>query len=318
ITALDGVAIADGETKTISGVEVTRSGDQFTFDGEAAYAALDIGEEATQTFTFTVEDSDGAMTTGNVDVTFCGDANSIDSLNASIPGGTFTFQIVDDSTVPPAGPNAYTLKIDGTGDDRFDGVTFQEAYCISFWDNYEAGETIADAPVVTDATMKIGTDGSVFDDAPNEQVAASSVNGLSAADNLDLVNYILSEDFGSQGFTEWEIQLAIWDLTDNWDPSSVGSSNAAVGLDNSYEGGRVSEAVLDSAFFSGTFAGQADQADVDAIVADALANGEGFAFGGAGDTSGMASFIVCGDPDDAANQQPFIFTVPFEEFDCLC
>ncbi|ETX14033.1 hypothetical protein OCH239_05180 [Roseivivax halodurans JCM 10272] len=317
ITQIGGIDIADGETVVVGGVNVTLNGGVFSFDGEAAYEYLDFGQKANQTFTVTVEDSDGGSATAEIDVSFCGVAETVEQLNATIPAGPFSFQIADDFQDAPAGEDAYTLVINGTGDARLDGVAFEEAYCISFWDNYEAGETVADAPVVTGASMTTGTDGSVFDDIPNEQVA-SAVNGLSAAENLDMVNWILAQDFGSAGYSEWEIQFAIWDLTDNWDPSSVGSSNAAVGLNNSYENGRISVAMLDSPFFSPTFAAEVDQSDVDFILNEALANGEGFEFGGAGDTSGLASFIVTGDPEDAANQQPFIFTVPLGEFDCLC
>ena len=75
ITGLNGVAIGDGETVTIDGVEVTRNGDTFAFDGETAYASLGLGQQATQSFTFDVVDSDGATASGTVDVSFCGYAS---------------------------------------------------------------------------------------------------------------------------------------------------------------------------------------------------------------------------------------------------
>ena len=66
-------------------------------------------------------------------------------------------------------------------------------------------------------------------------------------ENLDLVNWILNQDFVGQGFTYGEVQKAIWELVD---PTRIGQ-------------------------FSFTL-GPFDQANVDQITAAAIANGEGF------------------------------------------
>ena len=74
--------------------------------------------------------------------------------------------------------------------------------------------------------------------------AALPTGVVDKPENLDLVNYILNQDYIAQGMTYSDIQRAIWHLIDD--------SNSEDGL------------------FNWT------QANVDAIIADALANGEGF------------------------------------------
>jgi hypothetical protein len=61
-------------------------------------------------------------------------------------------------------------------------------------------------------------------------------------ENMDLINYIINQDYFEQGMSYGDIQLAIWTLIDN----------------------------------TTTYPGPYTQANVDTIVADALANGEGF------------------------------------------
>ena len=61
-------------------------------------------------------------------------------------------------------------------------------------------------------------------------------------ENMDLINYIINQDYFEQGMSYGDIQLAIWTLIDD----------------------------------TTTYPGAYTQANVDAIVADALANGEGF------------------------------------------
>ena len=114
----------------------------------------------------------------------------------------------------------------------------------------------------------------------------SIFNGNAAADNLDLINYILNEEFEDQGFSQWEVQRAIWALTDD----------------------------DDLAFLDGVDAGFGTQANVDAILANADANGEGFM----AEVGDNFTFIVDPGNSDAANTQPFIVSATWEEVDCLC
>lgn len=281
ITALDGVAILDGETKLISGVNVTRDGDTFIFDGEDAYAALDIGEQDSQTFTFTVEEG-GGVAQASIDVTFCGDANSYESLLNSFPASG-SYQVVSADQINPIGEFAFTIRVDGTGDSRLDGQVFENAYCLSFFDPAAVGSTFGSAPINTGDIF--GSEGasalSVFD--PGQ---ISAANGLAASENIDLVSYIVSKNYEGTGtYTGREVQFAIWELTDG----------------------------IEADVFAGFLPGL-DGSDVDAIVADAIANGEGFEFG----AEGHVGAIIDPNPVLAGNAQPFIVGFEFDAYDCLC
>jgi FlaG/FlaF family flagellin (archaellin) len=282
ITMLDGVAIADGETKTISGLEVTRSGDEFIFNGETAYDALDIGEEATQSLVYTVEDSDGGTATASIDVTFCGTANTVESFVAAMPSEVvyeISYALDEGAPVPDY---ALDLTIISSDNGRLDGVTFTEAYCLDFG---TAIETITSGGGSNTAAM-FGSQSAealaLFD--PN---TVSNANGLHGSENLDLINWIIAQNYEDQGYSGWEVQLAIWELADNFDASLV-NYNA----------------------FNNT-----QEADVDAILNAALnpAN-EGFEFS-VGDTVGLIIDPGDSNPD---NVQPFIVAVDWDPYDCLC
>lgn len=282
ITALDGVAILDGETKVISGVTVTRDGDEFIFDGEEAYAALDIGEMATQSFTFTVAEG-GGTATANIDVMFCGDANSYESLAATFPTNG-TYQVENGLSGGNFVAEGFAIRVDGTGDARFDGQVFENAYCLSFLDPAAAAETFGTAPVnLGDLFSAEGAAATgVFN--PSQTSAA---NGLPAAENLDLVSYIVAQNHEGTGtYTGWEVQFAIWELTDQVEADAF-------------------DAVLGTAM-SGV--------NVDAIVEDALMFGEGFTFG----SNGQVGAIIDPNPSLPTNSQPFIIGFDFDAYDCLC
>ncbi len=287
ITAVDGQAIADGETITTgSGVAVTLSGGQLVFDGSDAFDFLDIGEEATDSVSYTVSDGQGGTASATVDVTYCGDANSVDSLLASFPASG-SYQVVTDGIELPVEGEGFAIKIDGTGDARFDGVVFDKAYCLSLLDPAEGAENFADAPVHT-ANILPGTDASVFN---ADQI--SFANGQSAADNLDLINWLINQDLEGANanavdgdFSGWEVQRAIWELTDAFDTDYQSDIDPGFGND----------------------------LDVDYLVDLALANGEGFV----AQPGDMVSFIVDPNPATDLNSQPFIAAVHFEDYDCLC
>jgi len=287
ITAVDGQDIAEGETITTgSGVDVTLSGGQLIFDGEDAFEFLDIGEQATDSVSYTVSDGNGGSASAMVDVTYCGDANSVDSLLASFPASG-SYQVITDGVELPVEGTAFALKLDGTGDSRFDGVVFEKAYCLSLFDPAGVTEDFSDAPVHT-ANILAGTDASVFN-----ADQTSFANGQSAAENLDLINWLINQDLeGANGnavdgeFSGWEVQRAIWELTDN----------------------------LDTDYQSDIDPGFGNDLDVDYLVDLALANGEGFEAG----TGDLISFIVDPNPITDDNSQPFIAAVRFEDYDCIC
>ncbi|MCF2906701.1 Ig-like domain-containing protein [Octadecabacter sp. CECT 8868] len=284
ITAVDGQAIAEGESITTGeGTIVTLSGGQLVFDGEAAYAALDIGHSALENISYTVDDGNGGTGDANVAVTFCGDANSVDSLIASIPDGDITYQVQSSNIVLPVEEYAFNVVISGTGDGRFDDVVIFEAYCLDRGDPVGRAEDFADAPFNT-GTLTGANEATATDAFDASQVSA--FNGLSAADNLDLISYILNEDLENNGFTGWEVQRAVWELTNDDDLAYLDGIDAGFGLN----------------------------ANVDLILADAAANGEGFV-AGVGDKIGV---IIDPGDSDPTNTQPFIIAINFEDYDCIC
>uniref|UniRef100_UPI003EBE1D3C SdrD B-like domain-containing protein n=1 Tax=Primorskyibacter sedentarius TaxID=745311 RepID=UPI003EBE1D3C len=284
ITMINGEAISQGNTITLAnGVEVTlTAGDEFIFNGETAYAALDIGEQATETFEVKVEDSDGGFATADIDVTFCGDANSYGSLAATFPA-SIDYQVISALRVNPIGDFGFDLKIDGTGDARFDGVIFEQAYCLSFFDPAGVAATF-------DLADTLGGDMYSSEAVPTSLFNAnqiSSANGQSAADNMDLVNWIVSQCFEDDAqYNGWEVQFAIWELTDD----------------------------VDADDFAGVLTSM-DVNDVDTIVNAALAaENEGFTFS----DSGKVAAVIDPNPVTAENSQPFIVAMDFEQYDCIC
>ena len=169
------------------------------------------------------------------------------------------------------------MQIVGSGNELLD-VTFEAAYCVSVFDPVLTGgfgDILGDAPVLTGSI-------SLIDDETMFGGSFSNLNPDVSADSIDnMINYILNQDFGSQGFTDAEIQGAIWGLTD------------------------------DLVFVAD---GAGDVADADAILADAIANGADFE-AGAGDIVGI--FIDPSDAtEDAGHSQPFIVGVTIDE--CIC
>jgi hypothetical protein len=281
ITMINGEAISQGDTITLaSGVEVTlTTEDAFIFNGETAYAGLDIGEHATETFEVTVEDSDGGVATADIDVSFCGDANSVDSLISSLPtSGTYELEYALDET--PIADYAYDIRFLNTGDARLDGVLIEEAYCLDF---NTAARTIAESGVDNIGDF-FGSQSAAALSAFDSNTV-SNANGLAGAENLDLINWVIAQDFEDQGFGAWEVQFAIWELADDFDASAVNFS----------------------AFQN------ADLAGVEEILDAALLQ-DGFV-ASVGDTIGL---IVDPGTSDAENVQPFIVALDWDAYDCLC
>ncbi|TCP39551.1 SdrD B-like domain-containing protein [Rhodovulum marinum] len=276
ITAVDGQAIAEGGSVTTgAGTVVSLIGGELVINGEAAYADLDIGEQNVEVISYTVSDGNGGSATADVTVTFCGDANSYASLALSLPE-TANLEVAG----ALADPGAFDVTVSGSGDARFDGVTFENAYCLSFFDPIPLGQAI---PGDVYGTENAGVPG-IFD---ADQI--SSVNGLTAAENMDLIQYIVSKNWENDpnvDYDGWDVQFAIWELTDD----------------------------IETADWLSTFT-EATVANVDAIIADALANGNDFSFEGDGEIAGM---IWDPNPESAQIQQPFIIGFEFDDYDCLC
>ncbi|MGC9419667.1 MAG: SdrD B-like domain-containing protein [Rhodovulum sp.] len=287
VAHVEGVEVAAGDSVTLaSGATVTLNSDG-TLSYDSAGAAYDgtgaadllIGTRASDSFTYSITDDLGGTATATVDVTVCGAKNTLETIAASLPaGGTFTV------TVDLSGSEFYDALIEGTGDARFDGITFNEAYCVAAYEPIDSGVPVPFNMYLADAAF-----------IPSGLVANP--------DNLDLVNWILNQDFGSmdngdgtgETYTDAEIQGAIWGLTDD-----IVFVNEGLGV--------------------GT---QANAQEIyDLAIADADSNGvadnEGYT-PGEGDIVGLIL-----DPTDAAeadgNIQPFIIGVAWEDLeqDCFC
>ncbi|WP_095588592.1 SdrD B-like domain-containing protein [Actibacterium ureilyticum] len=286
VTAVNGIAIADGETIDIDGVFVTLSGGALSFDAEDALVGLNLGEEQTITYSYTVEDGNGGSDVADIAATFCGTAETVDEICASLPT-MIDYQIVTgipDVSDPSTWTDiAYDIQFSGSGDARLDGLVFTETYCISQIEPVEAGADFGTAAVLTGNLYCADADTLPEGIFNADQIGA---NGLAAIENLDLINYILNQDYTENGYTGFEVQSAIWALTDDFE----------------------FEPFLD---YYDQFG---DAADVEAILADAYANGEGFE-AGAGDVIGL---IVDPNPATDDNSQPFIVGVEFDSLDCLC
>lgn len=285
ITAVGGVALTNGGPAVdVGGVFVRLEGTELVFDGEVAYAGLDIGEEVTATFSYTIDDSNGGIAVSTIDVTFCGDANSIGSFCDSLPD-QIQYQIRTSSIELPYGDEAFDIKFTST-DARFDGVIFEDAYCLSLFDPAEGAESFDTAALLT-------ADVFCFEEAPADLFNANQIsfaNGKTAKENLDVVNWLLNQDFGSQGYTDWEIQRTIWELTDSLDTDYTSDIDPAFG----------------------------DDANVDALVALALDFDANKTEEFAPQVGDIVGVIIDPNPATSSNSQPFIVGVDFEAYDCIC
>lgn len=201
ITAVAGQAITEGQTITASdGVLITLSGGKLVFDASgSAYADAVVGTSNSAGYGYSVADGNGGVASANIAMTYCGSNNTLESITASLPDMAnivVTLDIVGDAF--------YTATLSGTGDARFDGKSFDIAYCAN-------ANLFLDTDVSYAATMSLASEA----DAP-----ASVVN----AQNLDMVNWILNQGFDSidngdgtgKTYTGGEIQGAIWGLTDDY------------------------------------------------------------------------------------------------------
>ncbi|MCA8927064.1 MAG: carboxypeptidase regulatory-like domain-containing protein [Alphaproteobacteria bacterium] len=270
ITSVDGQSIADGQTVTASdGVQITLSGGELVFDATGtAYEDALVGTDTGASYAYTVSDGLGGVDSATVDITFHGTTNTLGTIETSLPTSG-TLVLSEDRTY---GGSLFDVTLSNTGDARFDGVTFESADCLALFEPIDVG---VDVPY----DFYLAAEGSV------------PTGILGHPENLDLINWILNQDFASmdngdgtgQTYTEAEVQGAIWGLTD------------------------------DFVFVS---SGLGTQANAQEIHDLAVANGEGYA-AGAGDLVGL---VLDPTPEAEANGnvQPLIIGVPFDDLaqDC--
>ena len=284
IVQVDGQAISEGQSITTSaGTVVTLAGGALEVDGEAAYAALGLGEEAVESISYTVSDGEGGEATATLEATFCGFA-SVETVSALLEGTQVTYTIPNIETVANFA-DAYALEILTSTNDALPLGTFEAAYCIDGTQDFDAGvEATADVFVATEAN-------------------AAAVGNIQA-DNIDSVNWLLNNDFTARNngddtgdtYTDLEVQEAIW-LLMNGDTFFINSvfTNPEYQDDENGKRDGVELATLEN---------------INEIANAALTNGDGFVPMD-GDIFGL---II--DPTSPTSQdQPFIIGV---EYECLC
>ncbi len=198
----------------------------------------------------------------------------------TLPVGEFEYCVADDFLYGND-VDAYTLMIADSGDARFDGVSFTSAYCVGAYDALETGADLASAPKITGTMMEATAANAV------DLLDGVGVNGETGAENLDLITWILNQDFTSmdngdgtgEAYTDAEIQGAIWGLVDD-ETTTLGGGTTA---------------------------------NAEEIIDLALENGEGFEAGN-GD---IHTVLIVPAADEApANVQPFIIGI--EHTDAIC
>lgn len=289
ITAINGQALVVGETLVLAdGFTVTLQADgQVHVAGLSQYLLdLQLGENVAVNFTFTVSDGEDSVTSDGT-LNICGSAETVEDIAAWMGALDVEFQVASSYPSVSGSPDgdAYDIRIDGTGNALLDGLELADAYCLDAFRPTHAAETFDVAPVLS-GDLFVFTEDALPADAFAGQVGR---NGQTVVENIDLINWILNQDFEAadydgvftDGVTDAEIQATIWQLTN------------------------------DLNYFLPSGTGQV--ADVQTLYGLAIAHGKGFV-PGAGDVFALA---VLPDGEDG-NEQPFIVTVPFDDFDCLC
>jgi len=270
-----------GSVILASGATVTLDGGELVYDPTTSteFSELLIGEEGEDAFGYVVSDGEDAAT-AQVDVDICGALNTIETISASLPD-TLGFSITAGPQANPGAGDAFTVTL-SSSDPAFDGLVIENAYCLS-----ERDGILTETPLEGDVYI------ADLAHIPADALTQTGFGGVEAREHLDLVNWILNQDFTSvdngdgvsANYTDAEIQGAIWGLTDNFGYVFPGE---------------------------GTFANAREIRDL------ALANGEGFE-AGEGDIVGL--FLDPTDPTiDAGHAQPFIVGIPFDDLsqDCIC
>ena len=321
IKAINGDLIGVNDPKLIDGVEVTLNADgTLTFNAfgkDGPMGHLLAGEMETRQYTYTVDDGNGGMATTTVDVTFCGATDTIEKVFTLLPGSV-EYQVRDENKDQDGdltdfdftkGPDAFTVNVIDAS--AILAGTFVSAYCLSYNDAVSSiaqqdAFAPAGSPLQLVADVKLADADSVGDGLAATQIG---INGETAKENLDLINWIINQRFetvdngdgtpGGETYTDFEIQAAIWALTDGQDLAARGAVGGIV-LSND----------------NGAYGTKANAQE---IVDAAIANGEGFvADAAAGDLVGV--FLDADNQPPAENVQPFIvgYDLSYLFEDCIC
>ena len=252
------VAIAEGGSVTLqSGATVTLAGGKLVYDltGPDDFDDLTVGDCALDTVVYQVTDGFGGVATAEAQIEVFGALNTLETIQASLPE-TVEFSLAN------VGVQFAEITVSAPGFDALDGLVTRNVFCVDDDRDLIFGQTFT-------AEVFLAVEGGYPPGLIQQE------------ENLDLVNWIINQDFRADGFTGQEIQAAIWNLTDDKPINLI------------------------SLFGSNAKAQQ--------IVDLARANGEGFE-AGADDVVGLLLNPV----GDDGNVQPFIVGVPFRDLEQDC
>lgn len=287
------VFMNDGDSHTLdSGAVVTRVGDAFEYDLSGTgddFDKLLVGQKGADFFEYVISDDEGATDIGRVDIDVCGGVNAVELIDNENPliATLDLAQVIDPATFLVGTVNAAvdfdeaaaTTLLDlgalGLTDHGIDGL-FGPAYCVDRTRpaNYNA----------TDALVYTSTG-----DLPDTNFDGGDV--VDKEENLDNLNWLLSQRYEDQGYTYTDIQSAIWQLMD--DVGGIDTSRATPGIQLS----------------------AAAQTMYDA----AMANGDGFVPTGAnGDVLGLIFQPVSDNGSGGYDANGQVFVVGYDLQDCLC
>ena len=285
--------MTDGDSFTLdSGAVVTRVGDAFEYDLSGTgddFDALLIGQKGADSFEYVIGDDEGATDIGEVVIDICGGVNAVELIDNDNPllASMDLGQVLDPvswlvETVNAAvdfDETAAEALLDlgalGLTDHGIDGL-FGPAYCVDRTRpaNYD----------VTDALVYTSTG-----DIPDVNFDGGDV--IDKEENLDNLNWLLSQRYEDQGYSYTDIQSAIWQLMD--DVGGIDTSRSTPGVQLT----------------------AAAQTMYDA----AMANGDGFAPTGAdGDVLGLIFQPVSDNGSGGYDANGQIFVVGYDLQDCLC
>jgi VCBS repeat-containing protein len=198
-----------GESITLEsgGVVTLNANGTVTFNPNGAYDDLVIRDSVMDQFQFTADDGNGGTATANADIKVCGALNTIDTINEGLPDtATVTYRFSNDG--------AFQVDID-SDDPRLDTDGFTiDVFCVDFDTLFING-----AQVETNIYASVD----MQPDATPDQIDALPDGIVPNEENLDLVNWILNQDFRNmdngdgtgETYTGGEIQDAIWFLTND-------------------------------------------------------------------------------------------------------
>ncbi len=227
----DFVAIAEGDKLTLdSGATVSLVGGQIVYDvsGVDAFDDLLVGESLSDSFVYQVTDLVGLTSDATVDVTVKGDEYTTAMLADDLGEvGVVTGSLAFDTTI---GGSLYDFEVAtvenatsrlGQVLSSLDPSAIDLTFCLSIV------SPIATAPAVNSFNVSLFTSASYSAALAGATPFPASVPDLGAnAANVDNVNWLLNETEGlyALGYTQGDMQRAIWNLVNGGSDSILNSS----------------------------------------------------------------------------------------------